>query len=104
MRNTWIVRHWRGELSLPVSYWVNTVLLPAVAYADLATVRLALLYSSIYVWSFVGTGRAAQAYMTRHRGTRRAVWGGLASFIVAMGVLGSVADVVKALAHAQATP
>src|SRR5438270_8294619 len=32
LRKGYIARHWRGELSLPRSYWVNTVLLNVVVF------------------------------------------------------------------------
>jgi hypothetical protein len=98
VRNTWIFRHWRGELSLPNSYWINSVLLAGVVYGILVTAGLVLLFLPIYGWSIVGTWRAAQTYMAQHRGTRRPVWGGLACFMVATGLLSSIVNVIKALA------
>ena len=80
----WIVRHWRGELSLPVAYWVNsllvvflvTVLLGAAVRgleasgAALQAVSAAALFFLIttlvlWLWGAVGTWRSATYHEER---------------------------------------
>jgi hypothetical protein len=75
---SYLARHWRGELSLARSYWVNIVLvsliysafflLPAETYITHAprlassALAIALLASiPLSVWQFVGTWRSASA-------------------------------------------
>ena len=98
----YLVRHWRGELSLPVSYWVNGVLanlllmvtLFGTAYviSSIKTDYAALLYwivamllmSVACVWQSVGIWRSAGYYA--NQGGRR-IWSLLARLAVILGVI-----------------
>jgi hypothetical protein len=98
-----IARHWRGELSLARSYWINHLVLgvgAGVALAALAAginrgaveqpvrwlISLGLTWSAIVLfstWAWVGVWRAATAY--RRSGKR--VWGAAAKAMVVIGML-----------------
>jgi ATP-dependent protease ClpP protease subunit len=101
-RPNYIVRHWRGELSLPVSYWINAFLATIVAsfvFQKLvsiisisesplvfATTRTLVLVAAIAIsiWQLVGVWRSAGK--RRERGGR--FWAGVARFLVVIGFLG----------------
>lgn len=104
-RGNYVVRHWRGQISLGVSYWVNSVLLgnvaPLVAVnalsslaADGATslqVQAALslgamaLLAVLNIWSTVGVLRSAVNHP--ERGGRLA-WSAAAFVMVGVGLIG----------------
>src|SRR5690606_13459698 len=88
----YFVRHWRGELSLPVSWWINGFILNLVLGGLSATlfasqeeflsprVILFLLFINllIYVWQIVGIWRSAKYYVERAEGStppRSGAWG-----------------------------
>lgn len=98
-----VARHWRGELSLARSYWVNHVLLGGAAGAAVAMlaylinqraveqpvrwlISLGLTWSVIIgfsIWAAVGIWRAATAY--RRAGGRW--WGTAAKLTVLLGTV-----------------
>lgn len=100
----YFARHWRGDLSLGISYWLNGLL---VYYATVAisefvaatnqhtSLRVTaatgiLLYCLILctrIWQFVGVWRSASNHV--HRGGK-SVWAILAKFAVILGVLNLV--------------
>lgn len=102
------LNHWRGLLSLGVSFWVNGWLVVATILAaqklldDGSIVRrarvAAVLYTLTYLvalaaglWVVVGVWRSA----TRHvRSGRRPVWGSLAKLAVLLLVLSQVGQIV----------
>jgi hypothetical protein len=99
----YFARHWRGELSLPVSYWVNGTLsglfaglfiggLGAVIYREgearplvwlisLSTVWLFIVVLAI--WQVVGIWRSA----THYQQNGRRFWGGVVKALMVLGVL-----------------
>jgi hypothetical protein len=103
-------RHWHGELSLPVSFWINLILLPlpvgfalgglttwvsllgeqmrsgSVAWLIFWPIALA-----IDIWCLVGTWRSAVLHVERG-GTW--LWAAAARVVVALGLLGTVASAV----------
>lgn len=97
----WIVRHWRGELSLPVSYWligiatnitmaVLTGLFLAFADQDLSPAQIGasliafiVTILSLATWQLVGIWRSAGV----HYHLKNKFWGGLARFIVIVSVI-----------------
>jgi hypothetical protein len=108
----YFARHWRGELSLPRSYWLNgalifglgcNLLFIAAFAATVALVRsstglaifLLLCVQALdiagYVWALVGTWRAAGHY----QGPR--FWAILARIGMSLGVLVSIAHVTQNL-------
>ena len=103
-------KHWRGNYSLPRSYWVNgalifglcvnmplMILIVAAMFlfkkqpALLVIVCLGemLLILSAYIWALVGTWRAARKY----RGPR--IWAMLAQFFMVIGVFVSITHVIQ---------
>jgi hypothetical protein len=103
-RSSYIVRHWRGELPLPVSYWINSTLLsigvlalltgaPWREYVDqsprLYSAAIAGIWSLlavITIWQIVGTWRAANAYA---EASRRRLWEVLAKIALIISLVAS---------------
>jgi len=102
----YLLRHWVGNLPLPLAYWVNGALLSTlvVAAAELLTRRIeegggslrqlalaSLVYIamavSLWVWSSVGIWRSA--YWHRRRGGS-ARWGVAARLLVFVGLLATM--------------
>jgi hypothetical protein len=106
--NNFIARNWRGELPLPVSYWVFgflgnlfvglvAVLVggvltesrdyePRAIFASFALIWLCVLV--VAVWQLVGVWRSAKRYRHEHlRLGKQAFWGGAAQFAVVLGFL-----------------
>jgi hypothetical protein len=99
----YLVRHWRGELSLPVSYWLNgTVsgLVVGLVIGGMAylinwqgdaepVVWLSTLIASwilaalLTIWQAVGVWRAA----IRYRQSGKDFWGGVAQMLTVAGLL-----------------
>ena len=118
----YIVAHWRGELSLPRSYWVNGVLLniaivmgsalsePATYNLHLETmavIALAMigLSGAIALWQIVGIWRSATKTAIN---TRRAFWPVVAKVVTVLGMIAGAAhattattDLVKILVELQ---
>ena len=102
----YIVRHWRGDLSLAVSYWLSglivSVLIPAIGILVIAVlddhtrqVELALFVGfrgfliAAQVWLAVGIWRAASRHVARGGRPR---WAALAKVAVAVGTLCAVTE------------
>lgn len=107
MADGYIARHWRGELTLPVSFWVNNVALPLPvgfgigAFAAWITVTgdylrggsiavlvcwpLLVLFS---IWCWVGAWRSATAHSETGGSS---LWAGLAKLSIVFGVIGTAA-------------
>jgi hypothetical protein len=105
---SYFTRHWRGELSLPVSYWVNGFGI-GVAYAFLIELLvlampktyapwpvfflLCLVWSGIVVlgvWQFVGIWRSSNHH-TERGGLR--LWGVAAKVMVVIGAIQMVGTI-----------
>jgi len=101
-KSNYFVRHWRGDLSLTISYWINVALLSAI-FTSLVTavvqpamhqqlsinaVRLAaillLLYVLLYVWQFVGCWRSAEKHKTIGKSPG---WGTVAQLMLVLSLL-----------------
>lgn len=108
-RPSYFVRHWRGELSLPLSYWINgwIATIAIIVAAEFATafqpvdgtvaaaVVLSFTWASIIaatVWQVVGTWRSAGKHTSRG-GTR--FWAGAARLMIAITVVQTVPTIVK---------
>ncbi|MFO1285204.1 MAG: hypothetical protein U1F25_05835 [Rubrivivax sp.] len=106
MSDNYIARHWRGELTLPVSYWVNNVLLAMpVGFAigalaawievtgdHLRGGSLALLVgwpllALFSLWCIVGAWRSASAYRACGGPT---AWAALAKLSLALSAAGTL--------------
>jgi hypothetical protein len=101
-RDSYFKRHWRGELSLPRSYWINGFLIWALGINLLCVALLtasvlalrgrpALLIGAclveiafqiaVYIWALVGIWRSA----VRYPGPK--FWSILARVLISIGVL-----------------
>jgi hypothetical protein len=105
-RSNYLVRHWRGELSLAKSYWVNGVLLSVALNLGFALLETPLarsgfdlqtgavagllfigLLAAITLWQLVGIWRSA----TRSaRTSGRRFWPRVAKGLVALNVVGAI--------------
>jgi hypothetical protein len=103
-RKNYFLRHWRGELSLPVSYWVNCLLGNIAAALVVAVIEAApglkrdfdpsaALFSIVVIWAFlivtalwqiVGTSRSATNYGNSHP---TKYWGGIAKFFLIVAAI-----------------
>jgi hypothetical protein len=101
--NNYFARHWRGELSLPKSYWVNGVVFGLLVGAAVASVGYGVnsrgeaqpvmwfatligtwvVIALFTMWQAVGVWRSATSY--KAGGNR--FWGGLAKTVTVLGVL-----------------
>ena len=97
----YIARHWRGELSLPVSYWVNgflgnifvaaavVIISEAVDFKDnfypaVALCCVVLIWAIVLgtaIWQVVGNWRSATNYQNVKK-----FWGGAAKILTIIGV------------------
>jgi hypothetical protein len=104
----YLARHWRGELSLPVSYWLNGVLggiAIAVVIAGLGAViaeqndaqpltwltaigAIWLCVLLFTTWQAVGVWRSA----TRYKRSGRSFWGGAAKTMMVIGAIQTAAS------------
>jgi hypothetical protein len=104
-RTNWILKHWRGEETLGVAYWRNSVLLGGLLpllltmiYASvdpfqhslrataLAGVLIRLSRLAIWIWAIVGVVRSANHHASRG-GSR--FWANVARVIVGTAVIGT---------------
>jgi hypothetical protein len=104
LSKSYIARHWRGELSLPRSYWINAVLLNIAfrfAITLLAEIGMAVLHTNVWaglavtvaayalmmlwlvvgIWQLVGLWRSATYYVGWP------VWAGIVKLQVILGWL-----------------
>ncbi len=106
MGGSYFERHWRGELSLAASYWLNhallgtigSVLLTLAAASVLRTTgdvplaclgftgALLILWAGLQIWQIAGTWRAA----AHARQVRRTRWAGIAQALLCFSVFGSI--------------
>jgi ATP-dependent protease ClpP protease subunit len=101
--NNYFARHWRGELSLPKSYWVNGVVFGLIVGAAVASIgygvnsrgeaqpvvwMVTLIATWVIValftmWQAVGVWRSA----TNYKAGGKRFWGGLAKTVTVLGVV-----------------
>jgi GYF domain 2 len=104
----YLVRHWRGELSLAVSYWLNGLLVVLAAIAAGVTLSslvdgnhvtagvpmaaaltcFTLVIALLSIWQLTGTWRSA----TRYAASGKRFWGTAAKVAVVLGVIRSATD------------
>lgn len=110
---SYVGRHWHGELSLPISFWVNSVVLNIifglivyfVVYAvarggnvgwTIAILCVVISFSVVLsVWQLVGIWRSADNH--KHY-TGRKGWATAAQVLVVLGWLGLARNIYEALA------
>src|SRR5215467_13672212 len=106
-KRNYLARHWRGDLSLPVSYWTNGLLAnvaavlvvaaiaanlnlrdeynPAIELVSLVGIWAAL--AAVLCWQVVGTWRSATNYQRT-----KSFWGSVAKVFIVIGVVRSMVD------------
>jgi hypothetical protein len=113
-RRNYFVRHWRGELPLAASFWVNILLLNVVLtfgitlmatgwgpifnpyWALSVLLGVLLLRLALQVWQVVGVWRSAQRRMRDLKATRRSrVWAGLAQGWALLFALSAIPNVAQ---------
>ena len=117
-RPNYFVRHWRGQLPLPVSYWVNWLLVSALLAVGVLSAKdpallerlgtnagsweLAVAASALaaMAWQSVGLWRSADRYVV---GGGRREWATLAKVCVGIGLLPVVGSVLEQLPAVQQT-
>jgi len=102
----YFVRHWRGQLTLPVSYWVNNWGVTALCWGLLVAAEKVLddfslrmqsgtvlvahgLLLIVGCWCAVGVWRSAKYHAARGG---VGVWAGVAQFLVVLGAFGTVSN------------
>jgi hypothetical protein len=112
-RLNYFARHWRGELSLAVAFWVNFVALNLLLLAGgpflqqelvalsldddprwmarFALLSVVFVYGVIYPWQLVGVWRSARRYRARQP---RPTWGLVSQVVVASSLLVTGATLV----------
>lgn len=107
-RGSYIFHHWRGELSLPISYWVNGFLVTAIFVIvtaivpwdnfvisrspklySTAIIALWLLLAITTIWQLVGIWRSANNYLRQGKST---LWGNLAKIAIVLGLIRAVGN------------
>ncbi len=109
-KKNYFIKHWRGELSLPVSYWVNGFLTSIVTYTTIIGLGLVIGKSSsnyaylifwataitattlLVIWQTVGTWRSADKH-TEKGGNN--IWSTLAKLMVIIGIISLVTEYSK---------
>jgi hypothetical protein len=101
--NNYFARHWRGELSLPKSYWVNGLVFGFLVGTAIASVGYGVnsrgegqpvvwlvtliatwvIVALFTMWQAVGVWRSA----TNYKAAGHHFWGGLAKTVTVLGVL-----------------
>jgi hypothetical protein len=103
MRNNYLMRHWRGEMSLGISYWLNATVLGAGGATLLSSLAketlrnahnlrlssavglsLTVLGTVIWIWGAVGIWRSARQHASRGGS---AGWAVVAKFMVLIGAI-----------------
>ena len=107
-RRNYFARHWRGELSLPVSYWINGILAGVAAVAVVAAINTSVDFkddfqpglalgaevmiwaatSLIAIWRLVGVWRSA----TNYQRALKIFWGTVAKVLVIVGAAETLAS------------
>ncbi len=108
MLPNYVVRHWRGQLSLPVSYWINGGLLLAAIYLALTGVHAGIEKSesslrfialaslaafpvlvAVWAWVVVGIWRSADRDAS--------AWSGAAKFTIVCGLIYMASDLATSI-------
>ncbi len=103
----YIKKHWRGELSLAISFWVNAFLVNIgirvfeawlteaspienpVAASQVTIAYLFVVLILIYPWQIIGLWRSANKHS---EATKKALWSGVVKAVVVLGLLGTIGN------------
>jgi len=95
---SYISRHWRGQLSLVISYWVNIVtinILFSLLGSFITNPRifsvLCGVYIIVFIWQIVGCWRSATNYI---RTTGRRFWARVVQILLVIGVIFMILQVI----------
>jgi hypothetical protein len=107
----YLVKHWHGEHSLSKSFWVNNVIFNIIlvsvitywvfagtttedpVYLSRVILGISIFgYVILYPWQIIGLWRSANKQINI---TSRTFWPRTVKFLVILGVLGSIVDLVK---------
>ena len=86
----YLSRHWRGEMSLPVSYWLNyslaafVISIFAELIADTQWLTTLIVIFSFSIWSIPGTWRSASRYTQSHN---KKWWGYIAQAVIVLNIV-----------------
>jgi len=106
-KRSYFFRHWKGELSLAVSYWINIFLLSIAirfgliafaTYVDQAQQNIRVLFFAffvsfasfifiIYPWQIIGTWRSANSHIKR---TKKYLWAVVTKIAIVLGMMGTI--------------
>lgn len=106
MAENYFVRHWRGQLSLPMSYWINVWGVTALCvglilgatkllqdaplrWASMAALAAHVLLFVVGAWSTIGTWRSAGYHVARG-GVRG--WAVTVQVLIVLGAVGTVSN------------
>ena len=109
---TYILKHWRGELSLAISFWVNVFLInmgirifevwlteaspienPVVA-SQVTITYVFIALAVVYPWQIIGLWRSANKHVDE---TKKWFWSGVAQALVVLGLLGTLGNMTISL-------
>jgi hypothetical protein len=91
-KGNYLSRHWRGQLSLPIAFWVNYIVISVVFFVtgnilalneadDRVGIPFLMIWLPIIIWQCVGTWRSAH---------RSGFWGIAVKGCVAIGILETI--------------
>lgn len=105
----YILKHWRGELPLAVSFWVNVFFINIgiraleswvvgtspmenpVFVSRFAIFYLLLTIAVVYPWQMVGLWRSAQKHIKE---TKRRFWSGVVKVLMVLGFIGTLGNLM----------
>ena len=109
--SNYVLRHWRGELSLPVSYWINGSIVGYLLSKALVGLDRSLLntemslrlmvvpflgfflcFCAYYIWSIVGIWRSAENRIRLGKGSG---WARTAQIAISLAALAVAGNLVK---------
>jgi hypothetical protein len=108
-KRAYFFRHWKGELDLAVSYWINIFILSIAirfgliafaSYIDQAQQNIRLLFFVyflsfasfifiVYPWQIIGTWRSANSHIQR---TKKYFWAVVTKIAIVLGMIGTFSE------------
>ncbi|MCM2678649.1 hypothetical protein [Echinimonas agarilytica] len=111
---TYIVKHWRGELSLATSFWINTVglnvifraveaLLSETSLVDDSVLTAQIILVStfvhtvvVYPWQMIGLWHSAHNHI---KNTQNATWPNVVKVLVVISIIGTIGNLMTNHEH-----
>jgi len=105
----YILKHWRGELSLAISYWVNLILIQGIAtflvnwFAQSSPINhpviaarvgiiIVIIVLFIYIWQIVGLWRSCNRHVAVYG---KAFWARTAQVLVVFGLIATLGNLAS---------